>query len=92
LVSAIIHLIAVKTEPSNASVRGKLLQAISDLEEMAKCHAFALRAIDALQYLAHFWGVDVSFNKSSRDLADLITSSSASPDQFSPDISILQLL
>jgi hypothetical protein len=92
LVSAIIHLVTVKTDPSNANVRGKLLKSISDLEEMSKCHAFALRAIDALRCLANLWGVEVSFNGDGGYSRDVTTSSSASPDQFSPDIGILQLL
>jgi hypothetical protein len=92
LISAIIHLVAVKTDPSNSEVRGKLLQGISDLEEMAKCHAFALRAIDALRYLAYVWDVDVSFSTGNRDLTDFYRLSSATPDQFSPDTSILQTL
>ncbi|KAH9206319.1 fungal-specific transcription factor domain-containing protein [Leptodontidium sp. 2 PMI_412] len=92
LVSAIIHLVTVKTDPSDPNVRGKLLQSISDLEEMTRCHAFAFRAIDALRYLTHHWGVQVSFNGYGEYLRDVTSSSSASPDQFSPDIGILQLL
>ncbi|KAE9374026.1 hypothetical protein N431DRAFT_371392 [Stipitochalara longipes BDJ] len=92
LISAIIHLVAVKTDPSDADKRNKLLQGISDLEEMAKCHAFAHRAIEALYYLAHIWVVDFSINNSSKDPVNPEHTSSVSPDQFSPDISILQLL
>ena len=90
LISAIIHLVEIKITPSDRDKTDKLLQGISDLKEMAKCHAFADRAIDALHYLAQTWGVDISINKSSKDSVDYITF--ALPDQFSPDISILQLL
>jgi hypothetical protein len=92
LISAIIHLVAVKSDPSNANVKKKLLQGNSDLEEMAKCHAFALQAIDTLRYLAHIWDVDFSFTTSNRDLTDFDRLSTVSPDQFTPDVSILQTL
>jgi hypothetical protein len=93
LISAIIHLFAVKTQASNKDARGKLSQGISDLQEMTQCHGFAFRAIDALRHLAHIWGVDIFPNgTNSRDLPDLPGPSPVLPDQFSPDISILETL
>jgi hypothetical protein len=95
LISTIIHLVAVKKDPSNIDTKQKLSQGISDLEEMAECHGFAVRAIDALQYLATRWGGDLSpANASSQagDLTDSRRSSSTLPDQFCPDVSILETL
>jgi hypothetical protein len=93
LISTIIHLVAVKNDYSNTDTRQQLSQGISDLEEMAKCHGFALRAIDAVRYLAHRWGVDVSPDSTSRwNMTDISRRSSVLPDQFSPDVSILEAL
>jgi hypothetical protein len=58
LTSAIIHSLALKISPT-AEMKEKLLYKLASLEEMASYHGFALRAIDALRYLAGRWSVDV---------------------------------
>lgn len=92
LVSAIIHLLSVKTEPTSAEARGKLAQAVSDLEEMTECHGLALRAIAALRWLSQRWGVDGFPETRESQASDSSSTSSTLPDHFSPDISILQTL
>jgi hypothetical protein len=93
LISTIIHLVAIKDEHSNFDARPRLLQGISDLEEMAQCHGLAVRAIDALRYLARRWGIDVPpGGTENQNLKQNGLRSSAVPEQFSPDISILQIL
>jgi hypothetical protein len=93
LISTIIHLVAVKDDHTNPEKQEKLSQGISDLKEMAECHGFALRGIEALRYLAHRWDVDVFSNHaSSRDWRDLYRPTSILRDQFCPNISIFETL
>ncbi|KAE8445252.1 hypothetical protein EG329_013624 [Mollisiaceae sp. DMI_Dod_QoI] len=89
LQSSIIHLLGLKHNPSDTSVRQKFSQGISGLKEMARCHGFALRAIDVVQYFARHWKVDVDdeIGTSSRDF-----DRAALLDFFSVDVGALGLL
>lgn len=93
LISTIIHLVAVKTDHANDEIRQKLSQGISDLEDMAQCHGFASRAIDAVHYLANRWGLDTLFeNRRGEAFVDARGATSILPDSICPDISILETL
>jgi hypothetical protein len=93
LVSTIIHLVAVKNDPRNTDTRQKLSQGMSDLHEMAKCHGFALRALDAVRYMASRWGVEASHDvEGDRDMADISHGSTKIQGSSEPDVKILQTL
>ncbi|RDW56823.1 hypothetical protein BP5796_12890 [Coleophoma crateriformis] len=97
LVSTIIHLVAVKNNHLTDEMTKNVLQGIADLEEMAKCHGFALRAIEAIKHLSRRWRVNLSpqntgdevLSDMSRDLSHLTL---GLPDQFSLDLSVLETL
>jgi hypothetical protein len=93
LISAITHLITAKYDSENTHAREQLLQGISDLKEMSKCHGLALRAIDTLRYLAHRWGINLPLGpKSNRDSTGLYHLASVFPRRFCADASILEML
>ncbi|KAB8295818.1 hypothetical protein EYC80_008640 [Monilinia laxa] len=59
LASSIIHLVTLGNTKKGTE---KLIQGISDLEDMANCHGFSGRACDILRHLARRWNIDVSNN------------------------------
>jgi len=92
-VSSVIHLIAVKNEPTNVEHRQRLVQGTLDLEEMAGWHGFALRALGTIRYLATCWNNSTTpSTKSGQPLEDPWESASGSSDSISADSSILEVL
>lgn len=92
LIATIIHMVAVEADNPDDNARKRLLEGISHLEEMSKCHGFALRAISALRYLARRWKVDLSPEVGDPDVSEMDNTASAAPGQFYPDYTILQTL
>ena len=93
LIATIIHLVAIKDDHSNFDARSRLLQGISDLEEMARCHGFAVRAVIALRFLARRWDIDVPpDDRQKQESTEIDPPSSGIPERFSSDINILQIL
>lgn len=86
-------MVAIRNGHQQDNSTQRLLQGMSDLEEMSECHGFALRALSALRYLSHRWGIETSPDTPRhQDISDMSHETSAVEDQFYPDVNILQTL
>lgn len=83
LTSSITHLVAHGTGPGGPE---KLHQGIADLQTMAVCHGFSLRAQEILRFLATKWNVDFEHLDDDLDPKNLGRPRSTSFNQFSPNI------
>lgn len=87
LTSSIIHAVILA---DGASSPQQLLQGVADLKEMGTFHIFAVRALDILQYLVHYWQIDIGINGSYGEgqVRELRRRFSILPNQFRPDIDL----